>query len=128
MSNPILPFQTERFLRLLRKAQLSQDRAVQFDGLSVFSTEQSGSAPCVDVEITKYMDAVNSMLQNLMQSGYLLPLDPPEKDQPRYQLTDMGWHYGEVSFRAAVRVALQSVVAPLVVSVIGTYVSLHLFR
>ena len=120
MDYAILPFKTAKFLRLLRKAQIDQSRMVSYDGFFVISTFRIGNQPVKDINVEKYSKL------SLRDLGYLTFCDSSGE---LFQLTDMGWHYHEVSLRVALKLFSQSVLAPLAVSVIGTILTqLLLFK
>lgn len=125
MDYAILPFKTSRFLRLLRKAQVRPGGVIYYDGFSVISTVRQSRASGVDINIERYMDAAEPMLRSLCALGYLESLEP---SFDYFRLTDMGWHYGEISTRVLLHRFVQSFLAPLAVSVFGTLASLHWFR
>lgn len=126
MDYAILPFKTAKFLRLLRKAQIDQSRMVSFDGFFVISTFRIGNQPVKDINVEKYSNSIRSMLLSLRDLGYLTFCDSAGE---LFQLTDMGWHYREVSLRGALKLFAQSVLAPLAVSVLGTILTqLFLFK
>lgn len=126
MDYTILPFKTAKFLRLLRKAQMSPNRTAHYDGISILSTVRDGSQPVRDVNVEKYSKSIRQMLLSLRELGYLTFCDSAGE---LFQLTDMGWHYHEVSLRGALKLIAQSVLAPLAVSVLGTILTqLLLFK
>lgn len=126
MDYAILPFKTAKFLRLLRKAQIDQSRMVSYDGFFVISTFRIGNQPVKDINVEKYSNSIRSMLLSLRDLGYLTFCDSAGE---LFQLTDMGWHYHEVSLRGALKLFAQSILAPLAVSVLGTILTqLLLFK
>lgn len=82
---------------------------VSYDGFFVISTFRIGNQPVKDINVEKYSKSIWSMLLSLRDLGYLTFCDSAGE---LFQLTDMGWHYHEVSLRGALKLFAQSRACP----------------
>lgn len=108
--------QAHSVLRKLRKAQITENGEIFIDFSDMTaSTCHSGSEPCVTVDLSDYRNSLSSILGYLTEQGYLRKLYTDY-----YSVRHPGFHVGQTRWAAFCSFLVQSIVTPIIVTILTT--------
>ena len=113
-----------KLLDLLKTAQITEDGNVFFciSKMTVFTVVEKGK-PYREVDISKYVDSIGSILNSLSAKGFI------ESGYPKHEyihVTHEGWHCRKLLRQEFWKNLMQSVLLPIIVSLITTLITLLL--
>lgn len=108
--------QAHSVLRKLRRAQITENGEIfiNFSDMTA-STCHSGDEPCVTVDLSDYRDSLGAILGYLVEQGYIR-----KRYADYYSVRHSGFHVGQTRWAAFCSFLVQSIVTPIVVTILTT--------
>lgn len=106
------------FLRKLRKAQRTENREVFLNFMNMKAiTAHDGSEPYETVELEEFRDSAMPLLRYLEGLGYI-----QHNGHGTIRVLHAGWHTTQIAVGKLISFLAQSVLIPIVVSIITTLI------
>ena len=113
-----MTFQTAKFIRKIKKAQICEDWAVQinFATMTVETYNRDPDNTAV-IKLKKFRKSIHSILAELKKQDYII-LD---EDFGYAKLTHSGWHARELTVQSALKFTVKDIIVPLIVTAIANF-------
>ena len=118
-----MTFQSYSLLRKLRRCQQCEDYTIRIDPNKLEVEISSIYGQPVPVSLKRYECRLQSMLTSLHEDGYLA--DPPKLDRYYTRVPHAGWHVVQDVGRKVCAFLAESILVPIVVSIITAYLTVR---